>query len=321
MRENRFNTFLRPILFMLPLMLGSPFISFCMCAFNSAMTIIGSGPVAGGIITAVTALIGAVMCAMMGLGESYALAFAMELVLASVVCALCVLRRKSFRTGVLLSSVAYGAPMLYNLKVQADNAGLSIADNLLAGLFDPMREVLSQTAARYGIDPEQVLEMFELMKKGVGYCLPAVMVVSAWMAGYVLMWMVSRALRSTPLDNGHSFAQIRLPLAALAYGAAMIILMFVPLDWARIIAVNGLLVLMVMAFAAGMSLLEYIMRLKIKSSMTRIFIHCAILGFSMFLSPIMPLFNIFSVALIYILAAVTDAFVSIRKRVSATNEK
>lgn len=320
MRENKFGLFaiIRPILFLLPLMLGSPFIAFCLCAFNAAMTIIESGPVYGGIIEAVTAAASVFVCISMGFGTAYGVFFAMQIVLVSLVFAVCLLSRRSFRTGLLFSSAAYGLPSLINLKFEADDAGLSIADSILSGITGPMRESIDSVLSQNGVNSDFAEQIFDIIENTLRLCLPSILIIIAIVGGYAVMWMVSRPLRMTILDNGHSFGNIRLGYSSMAYAVIMAALLFIPGENVRVIAVNGLLVFAFLAFAAGMSLVDFLMRIKIKSYTARIFIHAAIIVFGSVLSSVMPLFNVF---IIYILAGITDCFVSIRKRVTVSDEK
>ncbi len=294
---------------MLPLLLGFPQISFCLCAFNAAMTIIGSGPVGGGIVEVISAAAAVIMCASVGLGVQYGIFLAMQIVLVSVVCAICMLTRRSFAIGLLACSTAYGVPSLLSMKTSADKAGLSITDSMFAGVNGAVKENYINSAGK-SVDPALAEKVFDLVEDALRTCMPAIVIISAIIMGYAVMWMVSRALRSTPLNNGHSFGNIRFSYSAAAYAVVMILLLLIPNGSVQLVAINGLIISIFFAYAAGLSLADFLMRQKLPNNTVRIFIHIAII-----------LFGSFIPAVIYPAAGIVDCFISIRKKVKTADEK
>lgn len=319
MNENNKSVFfviLRPILFLLPLAFGSPFISYCLCAFNAAVTIVGNR-LLGAIVEAVTAFCAVLLCSSMGLGSAYGVFFAMQIVLVSIVCAVCILTRRSFSAGLIFSSAAYGLVSLMSLKASADELGLSIADSLVSGVVSPFKESFDAVTAQSGIDESIAAQLFETFEKTLRSCLPAMILIYAIICGYIVMWMASRVFRATPLGNGHSFGNIRLGYPALIYAAALCLLLFIPNENVRLISINGLIVFVFLAFSAGLSLVDFLLRIKIKNIFARCLLHAAIIIFSSIIGSAFPIFN---VLLLYAVAGVVDCFVSFRKRVTAADE-
>ncbi len=307
---------LRPILFLLPLAFGSPFISYCLCAFNAAITIVGNRLI-GAAVEVITALGAIMLCATMGLGTAYGVFFAMQIVAVSAVCALCIMTRRSFASGLLLSSTAYGLIALMQLKASAGAEGLSIADSLVSGVVTPLRESIDSVLTQNGIDAGTAEQLFSTIESSLRLSLPSMIIIYAIVSGYFVMWMVSRSFRSTPLGNGHSFGNIRVGYPAVIYAAVMGLLLLIPNESVRLISVNGLIVFVFLAFCAGLSLVDFLMRIKIKSIFARCLLHVAIIIFCSLLGSVIPIFNIL---LLYAAAGVVDCFVSIRKRVNTGNE-
>lgn len=316
MKKNNYGfiAFLRPLMMLFPLMLGSPFFSYCLCSFDCVMTVVGLGPFFGGIVTVYTAVLSALVCFLMGFDAAFCGAFALQIMLVSAVCAVCIIKRKPFYTGTLLCSIAYGIPFVLNLKAEADKAGLSIADSITKG-FTPVNNMVSIVN---GIDTEMIGNVAEMVAKRVKMSIPSMAVICAAMSGYIVMWLVSRALRGSVLDNKHSFSDISLGKDTLIFGGAILLMLFVPQETVSMVAFNGLIVFLFMSFCCGMSLTEYLLRKKVKSFFARVVIHGAILLLGMTVGLILPFLN---TILIYVLLGIMDGFVSIRKRVDAGYEE
>ncbi len=299
----------RIMISLLPLLFGAPFLSFFLCAWNGAMAVILGGPVRGGVTNAVTAALLVALCALSGFGAAYGALMAAQIVLVSVVCSVCVLTRRPFSVGLISCAAAYGLVQLGGLKLQAEQAGLSIAENLLSGLNGPLRESFTAAIEQSGLDASLADRFFTAMEAAVRYSIPAALVIISLVGGYTVMWAVSHTLRETPVANGHSFSYIRPGLAAVLYGAVMAALLLLNNKGLRIVAVNGLIVFAFLLFADGMSLADWLLRRKVRRVGVRMLIHCGLLALGL----LFPLLNVF---LIYILAGLVDSFVPIRKRVT-----
>ena len=319
MKESNYIAFLAIRLFtaLLPLALGWPLLAFCFCAYNLVMVTATRGGVYGGIVSAATALAGGLLCFACGYGAYYGIFFALQLVVAATFCSLTVITRKSFGAGLLAASVGYGLGNVLNLKHMANNAGLSIADYI----YSHVEPIISQSVNTFfeqyptladgqlGIDPQTAMNTFSTIMKAI---IPASLITGAILAGYIVMWMVSRSLRDTPLDSGHSFANIRLSVPAVVFGAVMLALLFVPGEMVSIVGLSGVLVFINLAFFSGLSLMEFLLRRKIKNTIPRVLIHIAFIAGGLMISAFFPLVNIF---LLYALMGIIDCFASIRKRV------
>ena len=318
MKESNYLMFIVMRLFiaLIPLALGWPVLAFCFCAYNLVMITATRGGIYGGVATITASAAGALLCYICGYGAVYGGFFAVELLLASTFCAMSVITRRSFSTGLLLTSLGYGIGSVMNLKYMADSAGLSIADYMLSGVDG----ILGQTVSSFGESftfagtTYSAADLLSMITNALKSCIPTAVIVSTLTAGYIVMWMVSRSLRGTPLSNGHSFAGIRLSFPALGFGLVMLVLLFLPGDMTGLVGLNGLLIFLCLAFFSGMSLLEFLMRLKIRSSLARIMLHGAILMGGYLIAAFLPVVNIF---LLYAIFGIVDSFASIRKRVTA----
>ena len=320
MKESNYITFLTLRLFMalLPLILGWPLLAFCLCVYNLVMITSTRGGVYGGIVSAATAFAGAMLCYVCGLGMAYGGFFALQIVLASSFCSLTVITRKGFAAGLLAASVGYGLGNVLNLKHLADSAGLSIADYMYSAVEPIVSQSINSafggnTPFPDGIPGFDADNMITLISDAIKSLIPGVIIIGAIIAGYGAMWMISRNLRGTHLDNRHSFSNIRINPASLCFGAAMLILLFVPGNMVNIVGLNGLIVFLFLAFCGGLSLADFLLRQKIERPLPRILIHIAIIIGGSVVSAFFPLVNIY---LLYALMGIIDAFVSIRKRVT-----
>ncbi|MGN1098658.1 MAG: DUF2232 domain-containing protein [Clostridia bacterium] len=320
MNENNFNLviIIRLFVSLLPLLFGFPLLAFCLCAYNCAMVIITMGPIYGCFMELISAVLAVVMCSSAGYGYAYGGFFALEIVLASGLCAFCGLTKRPFSVGLLLTSAGYGVGQLLSLKYMADEAGMSIAENAVSQFINPMNEAFDTMTVQGGAESaEELNRILELAGSIMKNCVPAFVIIGAIAAGYAVMWQTSKSLRLTPLNNGHSFAQIRIGIPEVIFGAAMLVLLFVPDKRAGVVGINGLLVFLFMAFCAGLSLVDFLMRRKIKGTFARTMIHGAIFIGALLVGAVIPFFNIF---VIYALAGIVDCFASFRKKATLHNE-
>lgn len=305
MKNNNYFIFaLRPIMFMIPLLFGAPFISLCLCAFNAAMTIIGSGPFYGALTEGVTAALAIMICSSMGLGIHYGVLYALAIIAVSVTAAICVMTRRSFWLGFLLCSLVLGLVTMIGLYQSAARDGMTIAEKLVRG----GSEILASLPD--AADSPVYQEYLRVLNK-VTELVPAFAAIISMTGGYTVMWLVSRVLRPTPLNNGHSFSNIRISIPTVIYSIIMALALPMPVPLIRIAAKNMLTVLIFIFFAAGMSLVEFLLRRKIKKLNIRLLIHSALL-----ICLIVPMLNLY-VILIYILMGLTDCFASFRERISS----
>lgn len=300
--NNYFIFALRPIMFMIPLLFGAPYISLCLCAFNAAMTIIGSGPFYGALTEGITAAVAFMICHAMGFGTGYGALYALAIVAVSVAAAICVMMRRPFWLGFLLCSLILGLITMIGLHQSAARDGMTIAEKLLRGGSDIIALLPDTT------DSSVYQEYLQLLSR-MTELVPAFAALLSMVGGYSVMWMVSRVLRPTPLNNGHSFSNIRVGVPAVLYCVIMAAALAAPLPMIRIAAKNMLIVFIFIFFTAGMSLVEFLLRRKIKNFNIRVLIHCALL-----ICLIVPLLNLYLI-LIYILMGLTDCFVSFRERI------
>lgn len=319
MRKSDFGIgiFLRPIIMLLPLMMGSPFLSYCLCSYNNVMTFISGGPAVGFVTCAYTALAAAAVGAWMNMGSAASLFLAAQISAVSLICTLCVVKRKSFYTGMLACSCAYGIANVLELKSGADAAGLSIAENVWK-IFPTLGDIQSTLPSTSGADMEYIAKLLEYTEKYVKLSIPGIIAVGAAVGGYGVMWLVSASVRKTVLDNGHSFSDIRLGKGTLIFGAAGAAMLFVPVEEIQALGLNALIIFLFVCFCAGISLTEYFLRKKVKALFARIVIHGAVLLAGSLIGAMIPFLN---VIFVYILLGIMDSFVSIRKRVDAGYEK
>ncbi len=323
MRESQYNFLLavRLMVALLPILLGMPMFAYCFCAYNLCMIVVSRGPVFGLITGLAAAGCDALMCGAAGYGWAYGGFFALQLILTAALVSVTIITRRGFASGLFMASVGYGVGDLLGMKYQADSAGLSIADNMTSGIGEYLSQTLNlyaqqleKSGAAVSFDPA---ELSDTIINGIKTCVPASFVIGCIMAGYVVMWMTTKSLRGTPLANGHSFAGIRLPVAAVIFGAAMLGMAFAPQETVSMVGINGFIVFVFLEFFGGLSLMEYFLRTKIQSPFVRAAIHVGIFMIFSMVSAIFPLANIF---LLYALVGITDGFASIRKRVAAGNE-
>ncbi len=318
MNENnyRFTVFLRPLMFMIPLLLGMPFLTYCLCAFNCVMAFIGAGPTMGLIMGLDTAAVSVLVCLMSGLGSNYALFFTLQIILAAAVCAFFTIKRRPFHEGFLACSLAYGIPYILNLRSEANAAGLSIADNF-ANMFSSVTDMMSSGAdlSSQAANAEFYEKFISSVIKVMTSCLPGMLAVSFALGGYALMWMVSAGLRKTPLNNGHRFSQLRMSRSLMIFGVLCAVMLFVPKEAVSVIGLNGLIVFVSAAFVCGMSVIEFLLRKKVKNRFARACVHFGVLALSL----ISGLFAF--VILFYSLLGIIDGFICVRKRVSADEEQ
>ncbi|MCH5187083.1 MAG: DUF2232 domain-containing protein [Oscillospiraceae bacterium] len=304
MKNNNYFIFaLRPIMFMIPLLFGAPFISLCLCAFNAAMTIIGSGPFYGALTEGVTAALAVMICSSMGLGIHYGVLYALAIAAVSVTAAICVMMRRPFWLGFLLCSLVLGLVTMTGLHQSAARDGMTIAEKLFRGGSDILA-LLSDTTDSSVY--QEYLQLLDSMTELV----PAFAALISMAGGYSVMWLVSRVLRPTPLNNGHSFSNIRISAPTVIYCIIMALALAAPVPLIRIAAKNMLTVFIFIFFVAGMSFVEFLLRRKVKKFNIRLLIHSALL-----ICLIVPLINLY-VILIYILIGLTDCFASFRERIS-----
>ncbi len=320
MNDNNYTMFtvMRTMVSLLPLLLGLPMLSFCFCVQNMVMNTVLKGEVYGGVSILVTSALGGLICAFCGYGAAYGGFFALQLALGAALCTVSAVTGRSFSTGLLLTAVGYGLGNILQLGHSANEAGLSVADYMFSGVqeeLDRMSASYEAQLAASGVDID-VSQFMDMLSDGLKSCVPAYIVISCILAGYIAMWMVSRALRQTPLDNGHSFAFIRLSIPSLCFGGAMLALLFVPSDTVKLVGVNGFIVFGALAFAAGMSLIEFLLRRKVKGLFARIALHALIIFGGLALSAFLPFANIF---ILYALLGIVDCFVSVRKKVTAAS--
>ncbi len=318
MNENNYIMFLsmRLLISLLPLAMGWPLVAFCFCAYNLVMITVSRGGVYGGIVTAATALAGGLLCFVCGYGAAYGGFFAMQLILSSSLCILATVKRMAFPAGLLFTSAGYGLGQALNLKQAAGSQGMSIVDYIFSGVepaFDAAGTAITQQGGDSSMYASLAQSMLDAMKDVVRGCIPSALIVTSLVAGYIVMWLVSKSLRGTPLDNGHSFSGLRLSIPTVCFGGIMLGLIFVPADMVRLVGMNGFVVFLFLSFCAGLSLTDFLLRRKVPRTGVRILIHGLLFLGSMFLSAMIPLANIF---LIYIIMGVVDCFASIRKKVT-----
>ncbi len=320
MKDNNYAMFMvtRMMVSLLPLLLGLPMLSFCFCVQNMVMNTVIKGEIYGGVSILVTSAIGGLVCAFCGYGAAYGGFFALQLALAAALCTFAAVTRRSFPTGLLLTSFGYGLGNILQLGYAANDAGLSVVDYMFSGVqeeLDRMTASYETQLAASGVSVD-VSKFMDMLSNGLRSCVPAYIVINCILAGYLAMWMVSCALRRTPLNNGHSFAYIRLSVPSVCFGAVMLALIFVPSDMVRLVGVNGFIVFGALAFAAGMSLMEFLLRRKVRGLFARAVIHALIIFGGMALSAFLPFANIF---ILYAILGIVDCFASIRKKVTAAS--
>ncbi len=318
MKENNYILFLsvRLLISLLPLAFGWPLIAFCFCVYNLVVITLNRGLAFGGAVALGAAAAGGLLAAAMN-GAAFGCAFALKIVLGALAAALAFAFRRSFAEGLLYTSAAYGIGEAISLKAAASEAGQSIADYVFSGI-EPAFTMAADSLAK-STDPAAQIYMAyaQRLMDGIAeffrLCVPSALIISSLIAGYVVMWLISRTLRGSVLDNGHRFSEIRLGIPSLIFGAVMLGLVFIPQSAVRTVGMNGFMVFLFLSFCAGMSLTDFLLGMKIKNESTRILVHGLLFLGGTFVMMLFPLANIF---IIYIIMGVVDCFASFRKRVT-----
>ena len=315
MREEKlkFGIIFRIAISLLPILFGMPAIAMIWCAFNIAMTFVIFGP-RNSIVGSIAA-IGVSMLFFESFGSGAmieGLFLGLEIVLCAAGCIYALATRSSFYVGVWLSSAGFLIPSVMSLKTSADHSGVSIAqlitDEPMLFLKAQLEALLSQSGIS---DFSQIDSLISSVREMMMTIVPSVLLISAVVIGYIVMWCVCAQLRRVSKGNIHSFSEIKIP-------KTMVIIMLVALGLylinlpqeAEFVLLNIVVVFGAFCFFAGISFLDFYLRRIVKNTILRVVVHFIIFMCASALTSISPFFNI---AIVYAFIAMIDSFVNIRK--------
>ena len=313
MREEKigFGIILRIGLSLLPILFGYGLPAVIWCSFNITMAFIVFGPVTSFVSSLCAICISMFFCGFYGEGAKIeGLFLALQAIFSAVACIYAVASRKKFFTGVWLASIGHLIPAFLSVKNAASDAGQSVAEYMteipMEGIKAQMELTLSDPSMQ--IFAGQLYRSMEIVHKAMMMIVPAMLITSSVIVGYLIMWCVAARLRHSNVKMEHSFAEIKVPRTMVVIAFAALILGLCNLGDASIVAINVFVVLISLFFFAGMSFVEYYIRLGVKSSFLRIIIHLSII------------FSLSAVAgILYMLAAAVDSFFDFRKINSRRN--
>lgn len=307
MREEKlgFGIILRIGVSLIPLLFGYSLPAVIWCAFNIAMSFIVYGPLTSIVSSLCAVCISMFFCSFFGEGAKLeGLFIALQAIMCAAACVYTVAGRKKFFHGVWLASIGYLIPSFLSVKNAASEMGLSVAQYLtdlpfqmtkaeiMAGMSDPALEM-------YTGEAEKILE---LLHYALMILVPATLIISSVVVGYVIMWCVTARLRTLPIRVEHSFSEIKIPRFMIAFTVLSLVVSLIPFGEVSAVALNVFVVLVSFLFFAGISFVEFFMRKKLNNGFIRGIIHLAIF------------FSLSAVAgVIYVLIAVIDAFCDFRK--------
>lgn len=307
MREEKlgFGIILRIGVSLLPLLFGYGLPAVIWCAFNIAMSFIVFGPLTSVVSSMCAVCISMFFCGFFGEGAKLeGLFIGLQAIFCAAACIYAVAGKKKFFHGVWLASIGYLIPSFLSVKNAATASGMSVAQYLtelpfqmtkteiMAGMSDPALQA-------YAKETEAVLE---IIHTGLMMIVPATLLISSVLVGYVIMWCVSARLRALPISFNHSFSEIKIPRLMVLFAVISLVISFLNLGEVSVVALNVFVVLVSFFFFAGISFVEFFMRKKIKSGLIRIIIHIAVF------------FSLSAIAgAVYVIIAVIDAFCDFRK--------
>lgn len=307
MREEKLNfgIIIRIGISLLPLLFGYSLPAVIWCAFNIAMSFIAYGPMTSFVSSLCAVCISMFFCGLFGEGAKLeGLFISLQAILCAAACIYTVAGKKKFFSGVWLASIGYLIPSFLSAKNAASHFGQSVAQYLtelpfqmskaeiMAGLGDPSLEM-------YAGEIERILGH---LHNSLMLLVPATLIISSVVVGYIIMWCVAARIRSLPIKFDHSFSEIKIPRLMILFVAVSLILTLADFGKLSAISFNVFVVLLSFLFFAGVSFTEYFMRKKIKSGFPRVVIHIAIF------------FSLSAIAgFAYILITILDAFCDFRK--------
>ncbi len=310
MRQEKigFGVIVRVFISFLPLLFGMPILSIIMCAYNISMSFIVFGP-----LSAFVSALSSICIAMLiggtygASGELSGLVLALQAVLASLGCIYGYLSKRKFSFGLTLCTAGILIPQFMYIQHTASLDGLSVAQAVVPSAKE-LFPVVSQTFTdmQITITAAEMNQISLLINKLAEMLLPSVFIVSSMVLAYVIIWSVSAQLRKLPFGMFHSFALIKLPRIMILFAIMTTSFLFIS---ENIPVSNGLLtviinmsvILLVICFFAGVSLVDFYLRKRVKFTFLRVIIHSILVLF-------------IPIALIaYILLACIDSFTDFRR--------
>lgn len=307
MREEKlgFGIILRIGISLLPLLFGYSLPAVIWCAFNITMSFVMYGPLTSFVSSLCAVCISMFYCGFFGEGAKLdGLFIALQAVLSAAACIYAIAGRKSFFSGVWLASIGCLIPSFLSVKNAASSVGMSVAQYLTEVPFQITKAEMTATMSdpalqMYAADINQMLDNIHVVLMLV---VPAILVISSVIVGYLVMWCVSVRLRTLPISFKHSFSEIKIPKLMVLFALLSIVLSCLNFGEISAVALNVFVVLISFFFFAGISFLEFFMRKNIKSRTIRIIIHVAVFSSLSLLAGVA-----------YILIAMLDAFFDFRK--------
>lgn len=323
MKQERinFSIILRILLSLVPIFFGMPTIAVVLCAYNIAMTAVLIGPVTTLISSLCAVCFSMFFCGFIAPGgELQGLYNALEAVLAGLCAGIIIVKRESFYKGVWLSSAAYLIVSYANIMHESHKAGMSVAQFLIEAPFQDMSMQISAMLSEMKLDETAIISVIELIKSTTVMIIPSMLIISSVIIGYAVMWFVKNSLNKLPLKEriDHSFAHLRMPKAMVIIMVLSLALSFViKSEEAGFVLINVFAVLASLGFFTGMSIVDFLLRKKIKNLFGRLCMHLAIYFLSAFITGIIPFANIF---IVYTLMGAADAFINFRRIKKNTEE-
>jgi len=309
-----FGVILRVLVALLPIFFGMPTLAMVFCAYVIAMYFLTCGP-----LTFIAGSLSAIVISMFlfnGISEAAqidGLFLAVEAILCAVACAITIMKKKSFFSGVYMASLAYFVPSFINTGRQASEMGMSVAEFLTDIPMQMVKMQFEELSESIGAEIALITDVMNKLSEIIVMMVPSVLVVSSVIIGYIMMWIIAFPFRKNEMYTHYSFAEIKFPRIAffimLLAGASWLI---VP-DELKYISLNVVFILSSFSFFAGMSLVDFFMRKKIRNIFGRLAIHMALYTFSMPVASVSPFVNVLT---IYTVLGIIDSFVNIRKRIS-----
>lgn len=316
MRQERLNfgLFFRIGLSLLPIVFGMPTVAMIMCSYNIAISFLLCGP-----MTSLVSALFSVCISMFFFGtfgeaaKVQGLFLAIESILCAGACIYSVLKGKNFFLGVWLTSLGFLLPSFMSVKYEATQAGQSVAQYLTDTPVKLLKEQMQLLFAQNNmdIDLSAIEKLMESVQSVIVGIIPTILVLSSVVIGYIVMWVVCLHQRKVAGGVYSSFSMISAPRSLVAVMVVALMLAFSGISSAvGYVALNIFLIMLGICYFAGMSVVDYFLRKKIRKSVPRVILHILII---MFFSPVAqasPFINLFTA---YALLGIIDSFARFRK--------
>ncbi len=307
-REEKINfgIILRIGLSLLPILFGMTLPAMILCAFNIAMSFVVFGPKTSIVSSMCAICISMFFCSGYGNGaEVEGLFLALESILCAYACIYTIVKKKDFYSGVWLASAGYLIPSMISLKNSADNMGMSIAQYLVDIPTQMLKLQFEQLSGEAGaaLDISVAEKIIDTSLSVTVMVIPSILIVVSIVVGYTVMWSVISRLRMLPIKHEHSFSTIRIQriMVIIMLGAFVLFVLNMKSDLAYVF-VNVFAILASLCLFAGISFVDYYLRIPVKNVIVRLIFYAVALLFA----------GTFVIPALCILAIV-DSFADFRK--------